>query len=114
MRLATLAPETPLGKGLMLGLRLFVGGVFIAASVDKIIHVDRFADVVWDYQLLPATLVNAFSACLPWIELVLGVLLPLPIFPGHKSAPGGDPRPRFAHQWQIQAELDQRSPRRSA
>ena len=59
----------------MFGLRLAVGGVFIAASPDKIIHPDRFADVVWDYQLLPAWAVNAFSACLPWVELVMGVLL---------------------------------------
>jgi uncharacterized membrane protein YphA (DoxX/SURF4 family) len=75
MKLAALAPDARLGKWLMLALRIAVGGVFIWASVDKIIRVDRFADVVWDYQLLPAGLVNAFAACLPWIELVVGVLL---------------------------------------
>lgn len=75
MRIAALATDTGPGKWLMLALRLAIGGVFIAASADKIIHVDRFADVVWDYQLLPDGPVNAFSACLPWVELVLGLLL---------------------------------------
>ncbi|MFQ5810849.1 MAG: MauE/DoxX family redox-associated membrane protein, partial [Armatimonadota bacterium] len=73
--MAALATDARVGKWLMLALRLIVGGVFIGASVDKIIHVDRFADVVWGYQLLPEGLVNAFSACLPWVELVVGALL---------------------------------------
>jgi uncharacterized membrane protein YphA (DoxX/SURF4 family) len=54
---------------------LVVAGVFIAASVDKIVHPDRFADIVLDYDLLPDGLVNVFAVCLPWVELLLGLFL---------------------------------------
>jgi uncharacterized membrane protein YphA (DoxX/SURF4 family) len=73
--------RTPLGRRrglggwLIVALRLVVGAVFIYASVDKIVHPDRFAEIVWDYELLPESLVNPFSICLPWVELVMGVLL---------------------------------------
>ncbi len=60
---------------LIVALRLIVGVVFIYASLDKIVHPDRFAEIVWDYELLPESLVNPFSVCLPWVELVMGVLL---------------------------------------
>jgi len=60
---------------LIVALRLTVGAVFIYASIDKIIHPDRFAEIVWDFDLLPDGLVNPFAVCLPWIELVMGTAL---------------------------------------
>jgi cobalt-zinc-cadmium efflux system protein len=67
--------DTPAHRGLVLALRLAVGAVFIYASIDKIVHPDRFAEIVWDFDMLPEGLVNPFSACLPWIELVMGISL---------------------------------------
>jgi len=64
-----------LRRWIMVGVRLVIAAVFISASIDKIIHPDRFADIVWDYQLLPMSLANLFAVCLPWIELALGLLL---------------------------------------
>ncbi len=66
------APAVPWAA---LALRLAIASVFILASMDKIAHPDRFADVVWDYQILPLWTVNAFSVCLPWVELFLGIFL---------------------------------------
>ena len=57
--------------------RLLAGGVFIYASVDKILHPDQFAIAVNNYRLLPEPLVNVFSVFLPWVELVAGTLLVL-------------------------------------
>ena len=57
--------------------RLFAGGVFIYASVDKILHPDQFAVAVNNYRLLPEILVNVFAVCLPWVELIAGTLLVL-------------------------------------
>ena len=62
-------------RAVLLALRLGIAAVFIYAAIDKIIHPDRFADVVRDYDLLPDALVNPFAVCLPWVELVLGVFL---------------------------------------
>jgi uncharacterized membrane protein YphA (DoxX/SURF4 family) len=56
---------------------LVVGGVFIYASLDKIAHPDRFADVVNDYQMLPPLLVNGFALAMPWTEMVAGAALVL-------------------------------------
>ncbi len=59
----------------LLALRAAIGAVFIYASLDKIGHPDRFAEIVSDYGLLPETLVNPFAVALPWIELVTGLTL---------------------------------------
>ncbi len=56
-------------------LGLVVGAVLVLASLDKIAHPDRFADIVHDYDMLPLTLVNAFALALPWVELVTGAAL---------------------------------------
>jgi putative oxidoreductase len=55
--------------------RIFLGGVFIAAAVPKIIDVEAFAISIATYQLLPLSLINLQAIVLPWLELITGVLL---------------------------------------
>jgi hypothetical protein len=55
--------------------RLVMAGVFIYASIDKIIHPDLFAQAVYNYQVLPGFLVNLTALILPCLELTLGVCL---------------------------------------
>ncbi len=55
--------------------RLVMAGVFIYASIDKIIHPDLFAEAVYNYQVLPRYLVNLTALILPWLELTLGTCL---------------------------------------
>lgn len=61
--------------GLFLVGRLFLGGIFIFASIDKIIHPAVFAEAVYNYQILPNILINLTALVLPWLELVLGLML---------------------------------------
>ena len=56
-------------------IRLFLGGVFVWASIDKILHLEAFAHVVYNYQILPDGLINFSAIALPWLELFLGFLL---------------------------------------
>ena len=62
---------------------LVLGGVFLYASHDKILHPDAFAKIVYHYRLLGPSfttsplLANVFSVALPWIEAVTGTLLVL-------------------------------------
>jgi putative oxidoreductase len=56
---------------------LGIGGMFIYASCDKIIHPDRFADIVNDYQMLPLIFINAFGLAMPWTEFTAGLALVL-------------------------------------
>ena len=60
--------------------RLFLGGIFVYASFDKILHPFEFAEVVYNYQLLPDVLVNLVALFLPWIELLVGLSLILGVW----------------------------------
>ena len=55
--------------------RLVLSGVFIYASVDKILHPLAFAKNINNYQILPDRLINLAAIILPWLELILGFLL---------------------------------------
>lgn len=61
--------------------RLVVGGIFVYASLDKIMHPDLFARIVFNYHLVPAPLINLVALLLPAVELVAGVLLILGVWP---------------------------------
>ena len=58
-----------------LALRLYIGGLFIYASMYKISYTAEFAETIASYQLVPYWAVNVLSVFMPWFELVCGVLL---------------------------------------
>ncbi|UCD78964.1 MAG: DoxX family membrane protein [Desulfobacterales bacterium] len=60
-------------------LRVYVGGVFIYASMYKINYPAEFAEIIAAYQLIPYWGVNLMTLIMPWTELVAGVLLVLGI-----------------------------------
>ncbi len=60
---------------LFLCLRLLLGALFIAASIDKIIHPADFANIIFNYQILPYNLINITAILLPWLELFLGIII---------------------------------------
>jgi uncharacterized membrane protein YphA (DoxX/SURF4 family) len=60
---------------LALAARLYLGGLFVAASLHKIADPASFGLDIATYQLLPLALVNPMAIALPWIELVTGVVL---------------------------------------
>ena len=56
--------------------RLILGGVFIYASLDKILHPGDFAKAVANYKVLTSpALINLVGVILPWCELLAGVLI---------------------------------------
>jgi putative oxidoreductase len=60
-------------------LRVYVGGIFIYASMYKINFPSEFAETIASYQLLPFWAVNLTALVMPWVELVSGVLMVLGI-----------------------------------
>ena len=68
------------GGWAFLVLRLFLAGVFLYASLDKIARPGEFAALVRDYKLLPEGLVPFTAVVLPWLETVLGVFLILGVW----------------------------------
>jgi len=61
-------------------LRVFTGGIFIYAPIDKILHSGGFADSVWNYHMLPQALINIWALWLPWVEFYAGALILLGIW----------------------------------
>lgn len=53
-------------------IRLVLAGVFVYASIDKILHPQAFAQAVFNHQVLPGAMINSIAIVLPWMELVLG------------------------------------------
>ncbi len=60
---------------LFLCLRILLGALFIAASIDKMVHPAEFAKIVHNYQILPDNLVNLVAIVLPWIEAIIGLFI---------------------------------------
>jgi uncharacterized membrane protein YphA (DoxX/SURF4 family) len=60
---------------LTLSARFILGGVFVYASLDKILHPAAFAEAVYNYQILPDEFINLTAIVLPCLELVLGIFL---------------------------------------
>ena len=65
-------------------LRLIVGGIFIYASIDKIIDPYSFSKAISSYEFSSSLGLSMFdnllALTLPWLELILGLFLILGIF----------------------------------
>jgi len=64
---------------LALILRLYIGGLFIYASMYKINYTAEFAETIVSYQMAPYWAVNIIAVFFPWVELISGILLVLGI-----------------------------------
>ncbi len=55
--------------------RVIFGVIFIYASLDKMANPEQFARIVYNYHLLPGSLINIFSLILPISEFLAGIFL---------------------------------------
>ena len=68
-----------------LGLRIYLGWVFLYACYYKVLDPAEFALSIASYQLLPLFLVNIFALVLAWVELFAGLGLILGFRPRENS-----------------------------
>jgi uncharacterized membrane protein YphA (DoxX/SURF4 family)/thiol-disulfide isomerase/thioredoxin len=73
-------------RWLLLGSRLVLGGIFIAASITKLQDQSGFIDDVVRYGILPDILAHLYGIIVPWLELFIGCSLVLGIFSRLASA----------------------------
>lgn len=60
---------------LALPLRVYLGMLFILASLNDIAAPHDFAVIIATYDILPLSWINALALLLPWVELVFGLTL---------------------------------------
>ncbi len=60
---------------LTLVVRLALGGVFIYASIYKILDPPQFAKSIWYYHILPGSVINISALIMSWLELLCGVAI---------------------------------------
>ena len=58
---------------LVLAARVFIGFVFVFASIDKIAQPDEFVVSIANYKLVPAGIDMLAATVLPWVELLCGL-----------------------------------------
>jgi len=66
---------------LILLVRVFLGGLFIAASLDKIADPAAFASSILNYKIIGPTLSMFIATILPPLELLCGLGLILGLYP---------------------------------
>jgi len=74
------------GRTLNFLLRLLLGGLFIFAAWDKVLHPQGFAMSVRAYKMIPFSLSNLFALVVSWSELIAGAMLLLGILPRKAAA----------------------------
>jgi len=57
-----------------------LGGLFIYASIDKIVNPHAFAKIIHNYQLMPGIFIYAMAIIFPWVEMIAGLSLVSGIF----------------------------------
>jgi uncharacterized membrane protein YphA (DoxX/SURF4 family) len=75
MKILDLARKALTSKYLALVFRLYLGGLFIYASMYKINYAGEFVESIASYQLVPYPVVNLMALVMPWLELICGILL---------------------------------------
>jgi putative oxidoreductase len=62
-------------------IRWGIGGIFVFASVHKIIHPDQFAAIIKGYQLFPLVTIHPLAVFVPFLEMICGAALIVGVFP---------------------------------
>jgi thiol-disulfide isomerase/thioredoxin/uncharacterized membrane protein YphA (DoxX/SURF4 family) len=68
-------------KWVVLAFRVILGGIFLAASISKILDRSGFVSTVVAYDLIPRTLSEIYGWVIPWVELYLGCSMVLGVLP---------------------------------
>ncbi|HVR42594.1 MAG TPA: MauE/DoxX family redox-associated membrane protein [Thermoanaerobaculia bacterium] len=61
-------------------VQIALGVIFVAAALPKIVDPPAFAQMIYNYRLVPGFAVNALALVLPWLELLAGLALILGIW----------------------------------
>jgi putative oxidoreductase len=60
---------------LTIRVQLALGAIFVVAAIPKIADPPSFAHMIYNYRLVPASLINLSALVMPWVELLAGLAL---------------------------------------
>jgi uncharacterized membrane protein YphA (DoxX/SURF4 family) len=61
-------------------VQIALGLFFVVAALPKLVDPPSFAHMIYNYRLVPGSLVNLFALAMPWVELLAGLALILGIW----------------------------------
>ena len=65
---------------LTIRVQLALGAIFVIAAIPKIADPPSFAHMIYNYRLMPASLINLSALVMPWVELLAGLALILGVW----------------------------------
>ena len=65
---------------LTIRVQLALGAIFVIAAIPKIADPPSFAHMIYNYRLVPASLINLSALVMPWVELLAGLALLLGVW----------------------------------
>lgn len=60
---------------LTIRVQLALGAIFVAAALPKIADPPSFAHMIYNYRIVPGSLVNISALTMPWLEILTGLAL---------------------------------------
>ena len=61
-------------------VQIALGAIFVAAALPKIADPPSFAHMIYNYRILPGSLINLSALVMPWVELLAGLCLLLGVW----------------------------------
>jgi putative oxidoreductase len=61
-------------------VQIALGAIFVGASIPKIIDPPGFAQMIYNYRLVPGFALNAIALGMPWLEMLCGLALILGVW----------------------------------
>jgi putative oxidoreductase len=65
---------------LTIRVQLALGAIFVIAAIPKIADPPSFAHMIYNYRLVPGSLINFSALVMPWVELLAGLALILGVW----------------------------------
>ena len=65
---------------LAIRVQIALGAIFVIAALPKIADPPSFAHMIYNYRLVPSSLINISSLAMPWVELLAGLALILGVW----------------------------------
>ena len=65
---------------LTIRVQIALGAIFLVAALPKIGDPPSFAHMIYNYRLVPGSVVNALALLMPWVEILAGLALILGVW----------------------------------